>query len=184
MTPSHAVDATDATDATDALDALDDAELTPVRDALLGIARAVAAATLADADREAAELLASSDAEAAELVDRARARAAADAAELVAAEHSRTVREARSFELTARRAAYEALVASAAAAVRARLADDPEVLAALTARAHAELGPEATITRTPEGGVVAEAGGRRMDLPLTALVERAVAERLASQGAP
>ena len=84
----------------------------------------------------------------AELLDRARARSAEDAAELVAAEHARMLREARSFELAARRAAYDALLAAAVAAVRARLADDPEVLAALTARAHAALGPEATVTRS------------------------------------
>jgi hypothetical protein len=169
MTPSHAIDAS---------------ELTPVRDALLRIARADAGATLADADREAAELLASADAEAAELLDRARARSAEAAAELVAAEHSRMLREARSFELAARRAAYDALVAAAAAAVSARLADDPEVLAALTVRAHMDLGPEATVARSPAGGLVAEAGGRRMGLPLAALVERAVADLLASRGAP
>lgn len=163
---------------------VDATELAPVREALLGIARDDAGAALAEADREAAELLASADAEAAELLGRARARSAEDAAELVAAEHSRMLRESRSFELAARRSAYDALVAAAVAAVRARLADDPEVLAALTARAHAELGPDATVTSSPDGGLVAEADGRRMGLPLAALAERAVTELLASRGTP
>jgi vacuolar-type H+-ATPase subunit E/Vma4 len=163
---------------------VDPAELTSVRDALLQIARADAEAVLADADRETAELLASAEAEVAELLDRARARSREEAAELVAAQHSRMLREARSFELAARRSAYDALVAAAVVAVRARLADDPEVLAALTARAHAELGPDATVTSSPDGGLVAEADGRRMGLPLTALAERAVTELLLSRGTP
>jgi hypothetical protein len=163
---------------------VDASELSPVREALLRIARDDAAAALAEADGEAAELLASADDEAAALLDRARARSAEDVAGLAAAEHSRGLREARSLELGARGAAYDALVAAAVAAVRARLADDPQVLAALTVRAHAELGAEATVTRCPEGGLVAEAGGRRMGLPLAALVERAVADLLASRDTP
>jgi len=158
-----------------------DLELAPVRDALLRLARSDADAVLAEADRDVADQLARADAQAAELLDRARGQSAADTGVVVAAEKSRVMREARSVELRASRAAYDALVAAATAAVRAQVATDPDVLAALTARARRELGPDATIGSTPDGGLVAEAGNRRLGLPVAALVERAVADLLTSR---
>lgn len=163
---------------------IDVTELVPVREALLRIARADADAVLTAADRDVAELLADADAEASQLRARARAQAEEDTAALEAAEHSRVLREARSIELRARTAAYEALLSAAAAAARSRLAQDPEVVAAMTERAHAVLGAGATLTRTPDGGLVAEAEGRRLGLPLATLVERAVADLLASRELP
>jgi len=163
---------------------IDVTELGPVREALLRLAHADADAVLTAADRDIAELLAAADAEASQLRARARAQAEEDTAALEAAEHSRVLREARSIELRARLAAYEALLSAAATASRSRLADSPEVVAAMTERARAVLGPEATLTRTPDGGLAAEADGRRLELPLATLVERAVADLLASRETP
>jgi hypothetical protein len=161
-----------------------DGELKPVRDALLRMARADADAVLARADLEVADLLAQADAEAQATLDRARTQAAEDRAVLVAAERSRVLGEARSVELRARRAAYDALVAAATDAVRAREAADPQVVAVLSERARRELGPDATLTLLPDGGLIAEAGGRRLCLPLSSLVEGAVADLLTSRGTP
>jgi vacuolar-type H+-ATPase subunit E/Vma4 len=160
-----------------------DAELAPVRDALLRMARADAAAVLAEADQEVAEQRAQTDARARELVEEARAQGAADAAVLADAERSRLLRETRSVELRAHRAAYDALVAAAADVVRVEVATDPDVVAAMTDRARRELGPDAVVTPAPDGGLVATAGGRRLGLPLGALVERAVADLLTSEEA-
>jgi hypothetical protein len=169
---------------TAAHEVIDATELAPVREALLRIARADAEAVLRAADRDVAELLATADAEASELRERARAQAEDDTAALEAAEHSRLLRETRAIELRARLAAYEALMSAATAASRSRLADDPDVVAAMTERAHAVLGAGATLTRSPDGGLVAEAEGRRLELPLAKLVERAVADLLASRDSP
>ncbi len=160
---------------------VDGTELDPVRDALLDQAHRDARATLAQADREAAGVTAAAEAEVAQLLGSARAQAAEDTELLEAAGRSRALHEARSLHLRARREAYDALVAAAATAVRAELADDPDVVAALTRRAHAELGPGAVVTRTPDGGLAAEADGRRLLLPLLALVERAVGDLLAAR---
>ena len=48
----------------------------------------------------------------------------------------------------------------------------PALLARLTEQSHAVLGPEATVAESPEGGVVAEAGSRRLDLSLPVLATR------------
>jgi hypothetical protein len=161
-----------------------DAALAPVREALLGLARSEADAVLAQADQQVAQERAQATALADELLDQARAQAAADTAVLMAAEEAHAQRRARTVELHARRAAYDALVTAAAAAVRAELATDPGVVAALSGRALLEVGPDAEVTRTADGGLVAEAGGRRLRLPLSALVEDAVADLLASRGTP
>ncbi|GAB3258322.1 V-type ATP synthase subunit E family protein [Nocardioides dilutus] len=161
---------------------IDPTELAPVREALLRMARAEADTVLAAADHDVEGVLAAADTEAAELRDRARAQAEEDTAVLEATEHSRVLREARSIELGAELAAYEALLSAAATTARARLADDPDVVAAMTERVRRELGPGATLSRTPDGGLVGEADGRRLGLSLATLVERAVADLLASRG--
>jgi hypothetical protein len=153
-----------------------------VRDALLRLARADADATLARADQEDVEVLGAADAQARDLLDRARAQAAEDAAALLRSERSRMLQQERSVELRARRATYDALVAAATAAARDELAEDPAVAAALAERARATLGPQAVLTRTPDGGLAAEADGRTLLLPLTPLVEAAVADLLVARG--
>jgi vacuolar-type H+-ATPase subunit E/Vma4 len=48
----------------------------------------------------------------------------------------------------------------------------PSLLSRLVDQSRALLGPEATVAESPEGGVIAEAGSRRLDLSLPALATR------------
>ena len=57
---------------------------------------------------------------------------------------------------------------------RGELVDRAALLDALRARVRAELGPDATVREHPDGGLVAEAPGRRLDLSLPALADDAV----------
>lgn len=154
-----------------------------MRDALLASARADADAVLAEAARDVAELRARGETEARTLLESARAQAAADAAVLADAARSRVLREARSVELRAHRAAYDALVAAAADAARVELATDPEVVAAMTEQALRATGPDARLVPLPDGGLAAELGARTVVLSLSVLVERAVDDLLASREA-
>ena len=144
---------------TSSLNIVDVSELIPVQAALLRRAHADAETELAGADRDTADVNAAATAQVTQLLDQSRAQAADDVMVLEAAERSRGLREARSIQLQARRATYDALVSAAAAAVRDELADDPEVVSALSERARTELGADAILSRLPDGGLVAEAGG-------------------------
>lgn len=153
------------------------AALEPVRSALLRRARADAARTRAAAEADAARVRAAAEAKAAEILARARAGGAADAAELRDAQRARTRRAVRALELAAQRDAHDDLRTAAAAAVRERLRDRPGDAAlreSLVVVAHRLLGPHAVVTDAAGGGIVAEAGGRRVDLTLDALTARAV----------
>lgn len=169
---------------TSSLNVLDVSELDPIRESLLRCAHDDAESDMADAEREAASVIARATAEAAQLLDQARAQAAVDIAGLEAAERSRVLRTARSVQLQTQRTAYEALMSAATESVRDQLADDPEVVSSLSRQARTEFGPHASLTRLPDGGLVAEAGGRRLALPLQALVERTVGELIASRESP
>lgn len=153
------------------------AALAPVREGLLAGARADAGATLAAADADAAAVLAAARAQAATILEEARARGERDAAALEARERTRARREARSAVLTAQRDAFEQLRRAARTAARQLRGGPgyPDLVAALTARGVAELGPDAVVREHPDGGVVAEAAGRRLDGSLDALVDRALA---------
>jgi vacuolar-type H+-ATPase subunit E/Vma4 len=48
----------------------------------------------------------------------------------------------------------------------------PPLLTRLTEQSHALLGPDAMVAESPDGGVVAEAGSRRLDLSLPTLATR------------
>lgn len=148
-----------------------DAALTPLRDALLADARARAAeiaraaadqarAILDDAEREAAAIRAAA-------VAAGQAAARAEAAERSA----RVRRQARGEVLAARNAVWlETRQAVREAAVTLR--DDPRyplLRERLRGVALERLGPDATITESPGGGIVARAGTRRLDLSLPTL---------------
>ncbi len=68
---------------------------------------------------------------------------------------------------------YEELRRRVAAAV-GRLAEDPALRGRLVAAVWARLGPDATVLDAAGGGVVGVAAGRRIDLSLAAVAERAV----------
>lgn len=152
-------------------------ELAPVRAELLDRARADAAALLAAADAEAAAVVAAARGEAAELLADARAQGERDAAGVVAEARSRARRQARTTVLRAQREAYEQLCRRSREASRALRVEPAyqDLLAGLRQRARAELGPDATVVEHPDGGVLAEAPGRRVRHTLDALADRAVA---------
>jgi vacuolar-type H+-ATPase subunit E/Vma4 len=153
-----------------------DAELEPVRAALLAAARADATAVLAAADEEAAATVAAARAQVTDLVATARRAGAADAAAMLAADRARGRREARRIELSARQEVWDQLRARAAAEVTA-LRDHPaygRLRDRLAAQARQLAGPDAVVSEPAEGGAVAVAAGRRWDLSLPALAERAV----------
>ena len=152
------------------------AALEPVRAALLARARADGDARLASADADAETAVAAARVEAAAAVAEARAQGERDAALVRTAERARARRQARAVVLRAQRAAYDELRRRSRAAA-ARLRTEPEypaLLDRLTALARAELGPAAVVRVHPDGGVVAQAPGRHIDLRLATLAERAV----------
>lgn len=155
-----------------------DAALAPVRDALLAAARADAADVLGKARQAAAQERRAADEEAARILSRARRDGAADAAAALAAELAGARQQARAVVLAARREGYEQLRAAARAAV-SRLAAEPgypPLRARLADAVRQALGAGADITEAPGGGVRGAVPGRRLDLSLTGLADRAVDE--------
>ncbi|MFJ8113326.1 hypothetical protein [Streptomyces sp. NPDC096132] len=150
--------------------------LQPVRAGLLRAAHADADTLLARAGREAAARLDQARAEARAILDDARRQGEADGADAARDLLVRARREARSRTLSARREPYEQLRREAAERVRElRRADGyASVRERLQRRARAVLGPDAQVTEHADGGVVARTPGRRVDLSLTALADRAL----------
>lgn len=154
--------------------------LAPVREALLALARRDAARVLTAADADAATIMSHAEEVAEQIRSAAQAEATVDARTRLALEESRINREARAVELRAHRAAYDELVRRAREAMR-DLSDVPGLREKLAGLARAELDAAATVVQNPDGGVVAEAGGRRVSYLLTTLAEDAVADLLASR---
>lgn len=148
-----------------------DAALEPVRAALRTAAERAAAGLRDDAGRRASEILAAAQAEAAAARDAAAREGEAAARREAALQSARVRRQAQEFVLAQRsalRAELQRRVREAAALLTADirygglmvwLADQCAVL----------LGPDATVTESPDGGVIAEAGSRRLDLSLPEL---------------
>jgi hypothetical protein len=150
------------------------AALAPVHEALGSRAAAVAGRSRAEADAAAEALLREARTEVAGWVADARRRGADDAALAVTATRAAADREAREVALAARRAAYDELLRQARSVARAAGAasDRRDGLVRL---ARAELGADADVRVSPDG-VVAEAGGRRVEWSFDELATRAVAE--------
>lgn len=167
-----------------------DADLAPVRAALLAEARAEADRVVAAARRDAAATITAARAQAARIRAEAAGNGAADAAQAAAATRVRARRQARAIELRARRQAYDALHERATGAVTALTGDPgyPAIRAGLVAAARDRLGPDAAIREPPGGGIVAQAPGLRLDLSLVGFVDAAVlavvAEREEAPPAP
>lgn len=145
--------------------------------ALIEDARAHAATRLARAGAEAGAVVAQARRDAEALVERARAEGAAEADRETGLQRLEARRAARRLGLEAAQAAYRRLHRSALEALQGRRGEAPYagLLDRLEAAARAQLGPDARIVRDPPaGGVIAEAGGRRVDYSLPALVERAI----------
>lgn len=150
--------------------------LHPVRVELLRAAHSDAEAVLARAEREAAALLDQARAEARSILDEAQRQGEADGADAARDLRVRARREARSRTLAARREAYEELRRAAAVRVRELrgIASHPSMRERLERRACVLLGPGAEVSEHADGGVVGRAPGRRVDLSLTALADRAL----------
>lgn len=132
----------------------------------LATARADAEAEVARAEREAAAITA-----------RARADGVARATAHATVVERRARRDERAKVLAAQRNAYDRWRDEVTAAVL-RIRTEPGyavLLDRLRDRAIALLGPHAEITEDPAGGLVAEAGGRRLDYRLTAIAAQALA---------
>jgi hypothetical protein len=150
----------------------------PVRTALGAAAHRDAAAALGQAAAEVRAVLEEARAQAAAVVDEAGRQGEQDAAAVRARERARAQREARGRVLRAQRAAYEELRRRGRAAV-ATLRDRPDypdLLEQVRRRLLAELGPDADVWEPPDGGLVAEVPGRRIEATLDALADRALAD--------
>ena len=150
--------------------------LEPVRAWLLDAAQAEAERLRAEAAADAERLLVGARAEAEAILAEARAQGAAEGSALAAAEQARGRRLARRLILEAERRAYEELQARSQAAVRALRQDPgyPALRERLARVALAAAGPGAQVSEHPDGGVVAEAPGIRVDCTLDGLAERAI----------
>ncbi|MEV0283576.1 hypothetical protein AB0H36_05580 [Kribbella sp. NPDC050820] len=153
-----------------------DHALDPVRDALRAAARADAAAVLRGAEDRRDAMLASARRTGDELVADARLEGEAEATAVLTARMANSRRDARRTVLAAQRELYVELRRRCRVAAVALVGspDYERVRKSLVAHAEELLGPEATVTDSPDGGVLASAGSRRLDLSLPAMAERVV----------
>jgi hypothetical protein len=150
--------------------------LEPVRAWLVVAARAEAGQVRAAAAADSERLLARARAEAEAVLAEARRQGTADGAALAAAEHARQRRRARGLVLEAERLAYEALQERSRVAVGALRQDPgyPALRQRLTRLALDAAGTGAVAGEHPDGGVIAQAPGVRVDCSLDRLAARAV----------
>ncbi|MGN8247069.1 V-type ATP synthase subunit E family protein [Cellulomonas soli] len=152
--------------------------LHPLRDALLADAHAQADALRRDARQRADTLLADAHAQADALLAAATADGRRTARAAAALRSARARRQAHETVLARQNALLDALRQQVTLQVAA-LRDDPrypDLVAHLTARAHQVLGPDAVVSPSPHGGVVARSGSRHLDLSLPALATRTLDE--------
>lgn len=158
------------------------AALAPVQAKLRAQAETDAHSALERARRQASQIRAEARSRAAGILADSKAEGEEQARAAVAARVVRRRREARDVVLAVQRNLYDELRRASRNAARA-LRDDPgypEILRRLTERAVAAMGPGASVQESPDGGVVAEAGSRRLDLSLPVLAEREV-DRLGAE---
>lgn len=150
-----------------------DAALAPVRTALRSAAEQRAAELRDDASRHAGAMLDGARAEAAAILAAA-TKDGEDAARSEAALRSSRARRQAHELVLAQRSFLRLELHRRVREVAAGLASDPrypELLTRLTEQCRQLLGPEAGVSESPEGGVLAEAGPRRLDLSLPVLAE-------------
>lgn len=148
-----------------------DAALQPVREALRSAARKQAAELRDDARRQAKALVEAALAESAEILSAAAREGESAARSEAALRSARTRREAHELVLAQRNSLRLELHRRVREST-AGLKSDPRyanLVARLTEECRALLGPDAVVSESPDGGVVAEAGSRRLDLSLPVL---------------
>lgn len=153
-------------------------ELGPLRSALAGEARREADARLAEARRRAESIVGEAHTRAREITASAISEGESVARRQSARRLVEARRQARRQVLAAQRRAYERLIEASVRALTDSRDEDAlrELRARLTHLAEAALGGEAVVEPDPEGpgGILARAGGRRVDLRTRELVRRCV----------
>ncbi|MET3945981.1 vacuolar-type H+-ATPase subunit E/Vma4 [Arthrobacter sp. UYCu512] len=147
--------------------------LEPVRRALRAAAEKQAAELRDSSGRQANELLADARAEAAEILGAAAKEGGESARSEAVLLSARVRRQAHELVLAQRNSLRLELHRGLREAVRG-LTSDPRytgLMDRLTARCRELLGPDVVVSTSPDGGVVAEAGSRRLDLSLPLLAE-------------
>jgi len=148
--------------------------LSPVRGSLLTAAQQEAAEIRRDASEQALALMDAARRDADRIREAAAEEGAATARSQAVLRFAGVRREAHETVLARRNALRLELHRQVRQSAVALRADPryPRLLARLTEQGYALLGPDATVAESPEGGVVAEAGSRRLDLSLPALADR------------
>ncbi|MGN5733238.1 V-type ATP synthase subunit E family protein [Arthrobacter psychrochitiniphilus] len=150
-----------------------EAALAPVRQALRASAESQVAEFRNGALQEVSAILASAQAEAAQIVTNAAAAGAASARTEAALRSSRVRREAHELLLARQSSVIEEL-RHQLAGTASKLQSDPrypELLARLRENCQDLLGPEVSVSSSSDGGIIAVAGSRRLDLSLPVLAE-------------
>lgn len=150
------------------------AALAPVRGSLLTAARQEAADLRRNAGSKALTLVDAARRDADRIRSAAAAEGAATARSQAVLRSARARRQAHEIVLTRRnvlRLDLQGQVRQAAVKLRTD-PRYPRLLARLIEQSQALLGSEATVAESPEGGVIAEAGSRRLDLSLPVLAIR------------
>jgi hypothetical protein len=153
-----------------------DAALAPVRRALRDAANRDAAEIRRRAESESGRVLADAASRALAIRSEAREQGTAEAAAAIAVERIRARHGARSVVLAAHRESYESLRAAArgaAADLRAD-ADYPRLRETMVAAVRRTLGDDARVFDHPDGGLIGECAGRRIDFSLSGFADRAM----------
>ncbi|WP_427174861.1 hypothetical protein [Arthrobacter sp. 92] len=149
------------------------AALEPVRKELRSVAQKRAAELRDDARRQSSALVDAARTEAAAILSAAAKEGEATARSEAALRSARVRREAHELVLAQRsslRLELRRRVREAAVGLRSD-ARYVALVTRLTEQCRELLGPDAVVSESPEGGVVAEAGSRRLDLSLPVLAE-------------
>jgi cell division septum initiation protein DivIVA len=152
------------------------AALEPLRAALRAAAQAEADRIIGAAEDEVTAVLDAARAEADQIIASATAEGAATARAAAALHSARVRREAHELLLAEQESLRRELERRVVLAAQ-DLGGDPRHAAwldRLTARCRQALGPRATVTPSPAGGVVGELGTRRLDLSVPVLAAAAV----------
>jgi len=162
-----------------ALPAGADAALTPLREALRDAAEATADSIRADSRKQCDALILAAASEAARIRATARAEGQSAARAEAALTSARARRRAHETVLFTQNAMRERLLEQVRERALALRLDDryPAVLARLADLGRTVLGAHALLTESPDGGLIAEAGSRRLDLSLPTLALDAAAAR-------
>ena len=149
------------------------AALEPTRAALAAAAQAEGADLVARARQEADRVLAEGRARADQILAEAAAQGTHAARQAAARRSARVRREAHELVLTAQSTLQDELRRELIARIGAEVHGPrgPAWREVLAARCRADLGPGASLTPGPDGGVVGVLGSRRLDLSVPVLAE-------------